>query len=337
MRAAAGDAGRSTGRREWPQIAGAAVPRHPDRRRGTAVCGLSAPHDATAGDCSWRSTCTPLHADLAAEVDGVDLSRPLDDGTLTALQAALARYPVLVFHDQKLSDDEHAAFTRRFGPIDAGLVKASQRKRRLSNADVIDLANIDADGAVLDAGSARNVSLLANQMWHADSSFKRPRAQYSVLCGVNLPGEGGDTEFADQRAAYDALPDATKARIESLSAEHWAFHSRNMLGGGDFTAEGMAKLPPVEWPIVHTIPESGRKSLFIGVHTREIPGMATAEARMFLLDLLEHATQREFVYRHVWRNDDVVMWDNRCTLHRGRPYDLSQLRELRRCTTEAVE
>tara|TARA_A100001037_G_scaffold132944_2_gene120598 strand:+ start:2172 stop:3032 length:861 start_codon:yes stop_codon:yes gene_type:complete len=276
----------------------------------------------------------PLHAELAVEVSGINLRKPLGKETLAELQSALARYPVLVFHDQDLSDDEHAVFTKSFGPIDPGLALASKRKQRLKNTDVIDLANIDADGNVLAADNARNVSLIANQLWHSDSSFKQPRAQYSVLCGIDLPGEGGETEFADQRAAYDALPDTTKTRIEGLVAEHWAFHSRNMLGGGDFTPEGMAMLPPVDWPIVDTIPESGRKTLFIGVHTREIRGLPTAEARMLLLDLLEHATQREFVYRHVWRNHDVVMWDNRCTLHRGRPYDLTKLRELRRCTTE---
>jgi len=278
----------------------------------------------------------PLHADLAIEVSGIDLRKPLDNEALAELQSVLARYPVLVFHDQDLSDDEHATFTKSFGPIDAGLVIAAKRKRRLKNTDVIDLANIDTDGNILEAGNARNVSLLANQLWHSDSSFRRPRAQYSVLCGIDLPAEGGETEFADQRAAYDALSENMKMRIENLVAEHWAFHSRNMLGGGDFTAEGMAKLPPVEWPIVDTVPESNRKTLFIGVHTREIRNMPTAEARMLLLDLLEHATQREFVYQHVWRNNDVVMWDNRCTLHRGRPYDLSKLRELRRCTTEFI-
>ena len=278
----------------------------------------------------------PLHADLAIEVSGIDLRKPLDKEALAELQSVLARYPVLVFHDQDLSDDEHATFTKSFGPIDAGLVIAAKRKRRLKNTDVIDLANIDTDGNILEAGNARNVSLLANQLWHSDSSFRRPRAQYSVLCGIDLPAEGGETEFADQRAAYDALSEHMKMRIENLVAEHWAFHSRNMLGGGDFTAEGMAKLPPVEWPIVDTVPESNRKTLFIGVHTREIRNMPTAEARMLLLDLLEHATQREFVYHHVWRNNDVVMWDNRCTLHRGRPFDLSKLRELRRCTTEFI-
>lgn len=278
-----------------------------------------------------------LHSELAAEVSGIDLRQPLDGENLAALKSAIARYPLLVFHNQKLSDDEHAAFTKSFGSIDAGLVLAAKRKRRLKNTDVIDLANIDIEGNVLDAENTRNVSLLANQLWHSDSSFKRPRGHYSVLCGVNLPKEGGDTEFVDQRAAYDALSDEMKERLEPLVAEHWAFHSRNMLGGGDFTPEGMATLPPVQWPVVDTIPESNRKTLFIGVHTRAIEGMATAPARLLLLDLLEHATQREFVYRHVWRNDDVLMWDNRCTLHRGRPYDIDKLRELRRCTTELAD
>lgn len=277
-----------------------------------------------------------LHPELAVEVSGIDLREPLAADNLAELKSTIARYPVLVFHDQQLTDDQHAAFTRAFGPIDAGLVKASTRKRRLKNADVIDLANIDHGGNVLAADNTRNVSLLANQLWHSDSSFKNPRAQYSILCGMQLDAEGGQTEFADQRAAYDALDDKTKARIEPLVAEHWAFHSRNMLGGADFTAEGMATLPPVDWPIVDTIAESGRKTLFIGVHTREIRGMPTAQARLLLLDLLEHATQRQFVYRHEWRNNDVLMWDNRCTLHRGRPYDLTKLRELRRCTTEFV-
>ncbi|MBT6276644.1 MAG: TauD/TfdA family dioxygenase, partial [Chromatiales bacterium] len=189
----------------------------------------------------------------------------------------------------------------------------------------------------LDPGNARNVSLIANQMWHSDSSFKAPRAKYSILCAVDIPEEGGDTEFADQRAAYDALDEDMKAWLEDKVAEHWAFHSRNMLGGAEFTPQGMDTLPPVDWPIVNTIQGSGRKSLFIGVHTREIRGIGTAEARMMLLDLLEHATQRQFVYRHRWQPHDVLMWDNRCTLHRGRRYDLTQRRELRRCTTELVE
>lgn len=278
----------------------------------------------------------PISPDFAAEVSDIDLSIALPDTAIAEIEQAMAKYAVLVYRDQPLTDDQHAAFTRRFGPIDKGLLLGSKRKRRLTNADVIDLANVDLDGNILPLDAARNVSLIANQLWHSDSSFKNPPAKYSILCGVDLPDEGGETEFADQRAAYDALDDGMKMKIDTLVAEHFAFHSRDMLGGGGFTEEEIAALPPVQWPLVHTIPKSGRKSLFIGIHTREIGGMTTAEARMFLLNLLEHATQRQFVYRHEWRKNDMLMWDNQCTLHRGRPYELDHRRELRRCTTEVV-
>jgi len=278
----------------------------------------------------------PITEDFAAQVRDIDLGEALTDDTVAEIEQAMARYAVLVFRNQPLTDDQHAAFTRRFGPIDKGLLLGAKRKRRLTNPDVIDLANVDHEGAVLPASNIRNVSLIANQLWHSDSSFKDPPAKFSILCGIDLPGEGGQTEFADQRAAYDALSDTMKARIDGLVAEHWAYHSRNMLGGGGFSDEEMAALPAVNWPIVHTVPESGRKSLFVGIHTREIDGIGSAEARMLLLDLLEHATQRQFVYAHEWQANDVLMWDNQCTLHRGRPYDFGALRELRRCSTEVV-
>lgn len=277
----------------------------------------------------------PLHPLFAAQVRGLDLRRPLTSAQVDAVEDAMSQYGVLLFRDQVIDDDQHAQFTRNFGPIDAGLTLANApRKQRLKNTDVIDLANMDADGNVYPPEHARNVSLIANQMWHSDSSFKNPPAKYSVLCGIDVPDKGGETEFADQRAAYDALDDDAKLELEGLVAEHWAFHSRNLLGNGGYTQAGIEQLPAVDWPLVQTVPESGRKTLFVGVHTREIRGWATAPARMYLMDLLEHATQREFVYRHTWRNGDVLMWDNRCTLHRGRRYDLAAKREIRRCTVE---
>jgi alpha-ketoglutarate-dependent 2,4-dichlorophenoxyacetate dioxygenase len=279
-------------------------------------------------------TFEPLHPLFAAEGLGIDLTDPLSPSDHQAIQAAITQYGVLVFRGQPLSDDEHAAFTRHFGAIDQGLNLAVDKKQRLTNTDVIDIANVDNDGQVFPADHARHVSLMANQLWHSDSSFKSPPAKYSVLSAVAIPDVGGDTEFADQRAAYDALPDELKAEIDGLVAEHYAFHTRDMLGGGEYTSEGKSRLPPVNWPLVHTIPESNRKSLFVGVHTREIEGMPTAPARVFLLDLLERATQREFVYRHTWTQHDLIMWDNRCTLHRGRRYNVTDRRELRRCTTE---
>ena len=275
-----------------------------------------------------------INADFVANVSHVDLSETLTHEEVGKIEQAIAHYAVLVFRDQPLTDDQHADFARRFGPIDKGLTKGSKGKRRLKNPDVIDLANVDDEGDVLAAENIRNVSLIANQFWHSDSSFKDPPAKFSILCGIDLPDEGGQTEFADQRAAYDALDDKMKARIDNMVVEHFAFHSRDILGGSHHSQEEIDALPPVHWPMVHTVPESGRKSLFIGIHTRQIEGMPTAEARMLLHELLEQTTQRQFIYRHEWQNHDVIMWDNQCTLHRGRPYNLNSFRELRRCSTE---
>ncbi|MDE0943636.1 MAG: TauD/TfdA family dioxygenase [Alphaproteobacteria bacterium] len=278
----------------------------------------------------------PLNDDFAARITDIDLAQDLSESAIAEISAAIAKYAVLVFPNQPLTDDQHGDFTRRFGPIDKGLLLKTKRKRRLENPDVMDLANVDHDGNVLAATNVRNVSLVANQYWHSDSSFKVPAGKYSLLCGIDLPATGGQTEFADQRAAYDALSDGMKARLKGLVAEHWAYHSRNMLGGGGYSEDEMNNLPPVHWPVVHTVAGSGRKSLYIGIHTREIEGIWTPEARMLLSDLLEHATQRQFVYRHEWTNHDLVMWDNQATLHRGRAYELGELRQLRRCTTEAA-
>ena len=278
----------------------------------------------------------PLHPLFVAECRGVDLAQPLSADDLQSVESAMAKYAVLVFRGQALSDDEHANFTRQFGSIDRGLNIAYDKKSRLANEAVIDLANIDAEGNVFPAEHKRNVSLLANQLWHSDSSFKSPPAKYSVLCALDIPEEGGETEFADQRAAYDALSDsAKKTELDGLVAEHYAFHSRDMLGGSEHSDSGRSRLPPVHWPLVHTIPAVRSQDALLRCPHPVRSGMVSGCRRVYLLDLLEHATQREFVYRHHWRVNDVVMWDNRCTLHRGRRYDLGLKRELRRCTTEA--
>ena len=277
-----------------------------------------------------------IKTEFVANVSAVDLSKALTSEEIREIEQAIARFAVLVFKNQPMNDDQHARFARQFGPIDKGLTKGSKENRRLRNPDVIDLANVDNEGNVLPAANIRNVSLIANQFWHSDSSFKDPPAKFSILSGINVPNEGGQTEFSDQRAAYDALDERLKVRIEDMLVEHFAFHSRDMLGGSHHSKQEIEALPPVRWPMVHTIPESGRKSLFIGIHTREIEGLPTAEARMLLHELLEQATQLNFVYRHEWHNHDVIMWDNQCTLHRGRPYNLNTLRELRRCSTEVT-
>jgi alpha-ketoglutarate-dependent 2,4-dichlorophenoxyacetate dioxygenase len=245
------------------------------------------------------------------------------------------RYAVLVFPGQPLSEDEQIAFARNFGPLDIGLKKALKRRDgRHKHHETIDISNLDDSGGLADPASKKMYSQLANQLWHSDSSFQAPPARYSMLNSIVTTPSGGETEYADLRAAWDCLPQEMKLRIENLRAEHYALYSRINLGDTDWTDEQRQALPPVEWPLVRTHPGSGRKLLFVGVHCTGIPGMHLGLARLLLAELLEHATQRELVYRHAWRPGDLVMWDNRCVLHRGRRYDLTQRRELRRVSTE---
>jgi alpha-ketoglutarate-dependent 2,4-dichlorophenoxyacetate dioxygenase len=278
---------------------------------------------------------TPLHPLFAGEASGVDLSRPLDDAQVADLVAAMDRHAVLVFRGQALDEDQQIAFARRLGPLDIGLGKIRKgRPHRFKYDALADISNVDLSGNVAPHDSAKVLNNLANQLWHSDSSFQKPPARYSMLYAVTVPAKGGETEFCDLRAAWDALPEAQKSRIAGLSAEHFALHSRIMLGNDDYTEEQKALMPPVEWPLVRTHPGSGRKLLWVGVHARRILGMPVPEGRLLLLELLEHATQRPLVFRHTWRNGDLVMWDNRAVLHRGRRFDLSERREMRRSTTE---
>lgn len=270
---------------------------------------------------------------FAAEASGFDLSRDLTAAQARLVEAAMDRYAVLVWRGQPLTEEQQLAVGRRFGPLDLGLKKARKNPDRHANDAIIDISNVNPEGGLYERGHAKIISNLANQLWHSDSSFQRPAAKYSMLSAVVVPEQGGETEFADLRAAYDALPDALKREIQDRSAEHFAWHTRLWLGDSVSDAQ-RAMFPPVEWPLVRTHPGSGRKALFVGVHCTRIPGMTLAEGRVLLSDLLEHATQREFVYRHRWRPGDLVMWDNRCVLHRGRRFDLGAHRELRRVTTE---
>ena len=274
----------------------------------------------------------PLHPVFAAEASGVDLTRPLSDTDRKAFNAAMNTYGVVVFRDQPLTTDQQIAFANAFGPLDIGLKRVFKRADRLGDERLIDISNVDPHGGVSKRDSPKNLSNFANQLWHSDSSFMRPRAAYSMLHALVLPTWGGNTEFADLRAAYDALDERTRQTVEGLEAEHYALHTRLLLGDEAYTDEQKKAIDPAVWPLVDTHPGSGRKLLFVGVHARQIMGWPTAESRMFLADLLEHATQRERVYAHEWRIGDLVIWDNRATLHRGRRFALEERRELRRTT-----
>ena len=282
-------------------------------------------------------TLTPLTPGFAALASGIDISRPLAPDAVRAIEKAMDDYGVLVFRNQPMEQSEQIRFARCFGPLDLGLRRVKGGPHRFDYAELADISNVKADGEVADRNHAKIVGNIANQLWHSDSSFQRPRAKYSMLSAVTVPGEGGQTEFADLRSAYDRLPDSLRRRIAGLKAVHYALHSRFLLGDTDYTEEQRNAIPAVEWPLVQTDPRSGRKILFVGIHACEVVGMTLAEGRMLLLDLLEHATRHEFVYRHEWQVGDLVMWDNTATLHRGRSFDYDARRELRRATTEEVQ
>lgn len=273
---------------------------------------------------------------FGAEASGIDLSQPLSDTDARAIEHAMDQHGVMVWRNQPLTQDQQIAFAKRFGPLDLGLRKLKGGAHRFDYAELADISNVTAEGDVAGREHAKIVGNVANQLWHSDSSFQKPRAKYSILSAVVVPGFGGETEYADLRMAYDALPQWRKDQIKDLVAVHYALHSRFLLGDTSYTEEQKQAIPPAHWPLVQTDPRTGRKILFVGVHACEVVGMTLAEGRMLLLDLLEHATQREFVYQHHWQVGDVVMWDNTSTLHRGRWYDLSERRELRRATTEEV-
>lgn len=274
----------------------------------------------------------PLHPVFAAEASGIDLTQPLSDVDRRAINQAMNDHAVLVWRGQPLSTQQQLDFATAFGPLDIGLKRVFKRPERLDDERLIDISNVDAQGNVARRDSPKNLSNFANQLWHSDSSFMEPRAAYSMLHCVVTPSWGGNTEFADLRHAYDTLDARTREDIAGLRAEHFALHTRLLLGDEAYTDAQKKEIPPAVWPLVDTHPGSGRKLLFVGVHARQIVGWPTAESRMLLLDLLEHATQRERVYTHAWQVGDLVMWDNRSTLHRGRRYDVAERRELRRTT-----
>src|SRR3954453_14191882 len=243
----------------------------------------------------------PLHPVFVAEVTELDLTKPISRADACEINAAMNQYGVLVWRGQPLTAQQQIQFATAFGPLDIGLKRVFKRPERLEDERLIDISNVDLQGNVARRDSPKNLSNFANQLWHSDSSFMNPRAAYSMLHCVIKPSWGGNTEFADLRAAYDTLDERTKKDIQNLKAEHFALHTRLLLGDDAYTDDQKKEIPPAVWPLVDPPPGSGRKLLFVGVHARQIVGWPTAEARMFLLDLLEHATQRERVYVNQWK------------------------------------
>jgi len=277
-------------------------------------------------------TVRQLHPLFMGEVTGLDLREKLDGDTVAAIETAINKHAVLVFPGQLITDEQQMAFSRNFGELETTV--RAYRKDFVPRLDLhmADISNLDTQNRVLSPDDRRRLNALGNRLWHSDSSFKRIPARFSLLSARVIPNEGGETQFADMRAAWDTLPATMKAQLEGLICEHTQLFSRAKIGFTDWAEEERAKMAPVPQVLVRTHPGSGRKSLFLSSHAGRIRGMPEPEARMLLMDLIEHATQPAFVYTHHWQVGDLVMWDNRCTMHRARTYDETQVRDLHRTT-----
>ena len=279
-------------------------------------------------------TIQQLHSVFVGEVSGIDLTQPLSRADAAAIDAGMNQYGVLVFHDQNLTDAQQIAFSTALGPLEVkkrpGNIRAASESRL--GAGMGDLSNLDSKGKIISADDRQWFFKLGDRLWHSDSSYAEIPAKYSLLSARVIPSWGGRTEFADMRAAYDALDATTRAEVEDLICEHSLLHSRGAIGFSEFTPDEIEGFRPVRQRLVRTHPDNGRKSLFLSSHAGAIEGWTIPEARSFLRDLTEQATQREFVYSHVWRQYDLVVWDNRSTMHRARRFDRTEVRDMRRTT-----
>jgi alpha-ketoglutarate-dependent 2,4-dichlorophenoxyacetate dioxygenase len=279
----------------------------------------------------------PLHPVFAAEVQGVDLRNTPDASLVAQIDGAMNRYAVVVVRDQRIDDDQQVAFAKALGPIEPTRAVVDAHRHRLKHPQMADISNLEIDDSILGAENRRRLFNLGNRLWHSDSSFKTTPAKYSILHARVIPPEGGETEFADMRAAWDALPEVTKKLIEPLVCDHSLLYSRALLGFDAFTAQERRDFAPVPQRLVRKHTGSGRRSIYLSAHIGAIYGWPRPEAMALIRDLTEHATQREFVYRHTWRPHDLVIWDNRCTMHRARPFDDKQFkRDMRRMTLEDI-
>jgi alpha-ketoglutarate-dependent 2,4-dichlorophenoxyacetate dioxygenase len=275
-----------------------------------------------------------LHPHFVAEVSPVDLRQVHDAETLAEIRGGMDEHAVLVFRDQPFTDDEQVAFARRLdGELHTKTGTAALGLNRLGDNALVDISNLDADGGIARPDDRRRVYGLGNRLWHTDASFQDPPGRYSLLSAKIVPPLGAETEYADMRAAYDALPRHLVARLDGLRVHHSIAYSRQTLGF-EFAPEEAGRLEGAVHPLVRTLPRSGRRSLYLASHASRVVDWPLPEGRLLLRDLIEHATQREFVYRHAWAVGDLVIWDNRATMHRATPFeDGTYRRELRRVTT----
>jgi alpha-ketoglutarate-dependent 2,4-dichlorophenoxyacetate dioxygenase len=279
-------------------------------------------------------TLSPFTPAFAAEVGDVDLRSPLPAEQLDAVRRAFAEYAVLVFPAQDLTVEQHLAFASHFGPLERSVATVMPDQTLRVRPEIADIANLKPDGSVWTGDDRLRLFQLGNRLWHTDSSFKTPTGRASLLYARSVAPIGGHTEFADLRAAWDALPEALRARIDGLIAEHSLLFSRAKLGFTNWSEQERREWEPVARPLVRTIPETGRRTLYLASHIGRIRGMADDDAQALVAQLVAHATDRRFTYLHRWRVGDLVMWDNRCTMHRGTDFDDTRWpRDLQRATT----
>jgi alpha-ketoglutarate-dependent 2,4-dichlorophenoxyacetate dioxygenase len=278
----------------------------------------------------------PLTDHIGARLTGIDVRKPLTPDEAAAIERAMDRYAVVVMPGQDITDEQQLAFTRNFGPLEEGANSGARDAELRLPVVFADVSNLDKEGRIASRDNKKRMAALGNRLWHSDASFRATPARYSILSGRVVTTDGGNTEFADMRAAYDALDSATKAEIEDLVCEHSLIYSRGTLGFTEFLPNERVAMAPVRQRLVRTHPVTGRKSLFLAAHIGTIVGWPQPEAMAFIRDLMEHATQPQFVYVHRWTRHDLVMWDNRTTMHRVRRFDdLHVVRDMRRTTTRS--
>ena len=277
---------------------------------------------------------TQCHASFVGEVSQIDLNSVRDEACLQAIRDGMSTYAVLIFRNQTFSFDEQLEFAQRLdGELHAKTSSAAMTKNRYGNEALTDISNVGSDGDILSANDRRRMNGISNRIWHTDASFEDPGGRYSLLFARNLPPVRADTEFADTRTAYDDLDSGTKSRLESLRAYHSIVYSRHTMGF-DFSPEESARLPGATHPLVRAFEENDRKALYVASHASHIVDWPIPEGRLLIRDLIEHATREKYVHSHEWLPGDLVIWDNRASLHRARPFDDTRYkRELTRVTT----
>jgi alpha-ketoglutarate-dependent 2,4-dichlorophenoxyacetate dioxygenase len=275
----------------------------------------------------------PITPHFAAEVGDVDLAQPLSDADWDAIQKAFWKYAVLVFPEQRLSTDEHLNFARRFGPLETSIEEYRPGAELRVPAEIADVSNLTAGNTIWREDSPRRLHEMGNRLWHTDSSFRPVPAMISLLYARSIPPVGGRTEFADLRAAFDELPESQKLELDGMTAEHCIRYSRARIGFTDFSQEEMKAMPPVPQAIVRRIPQTGRKTLYLAAHAGRVHGLPDKDGNALIESLIAYATQSQFVYIHRYRVNDFIMWDDRCTMHRGTPFDDTRYpRDIQRAT-----